>query len=188
MCRKFSNKPEEIFVDDKKLTLHGLQQYFIKLDESEKIKKLNDLLDALDFNQVIIFVRTRKRASVLDQMLKKCCFPSMCVHSNLRQSERLERYKKFKEYRARILVTTNLFGRGVDINRVNIVVNFDMTANPNEYLHRVGRAGRFGTKGLAITFLSNNDDQRVLDEIKNRFKVKITSLPDEIESSSYITN
>merc|ERR1711998_521798 len=99
LCRKFSKKPEEIFVDDKKLTLYGLQQHFVELNESEKIKKLNDLLDALDFNQVVVFVKTRQRASVLDQMLQKCFFPSICIHSNLKQTERLERYKKFKEYK-----------------------------------------------------------------------------------------
>lgn len=188
LCRKFSKKPEEIFVDDKKLTLHGLQQHFVKLGESEKIKKLNDLLDALDFNQVVVFVKTKQRASALDQMLQKCYFPSICIHSNLKQADRLERYKKFKEYKTRILVSTNLFGRGVDIERVNIVINFDMPTDPNEYLHRVGRAGRFGTKGLAITFVSDDEDQKVLTEVQSRFEVKITSLPDEIDSSSYMTN
>jgi len=188
MCRKFSKKPEEIFVDDKKLTLHGLQQHFLKLDESDKIKKLNDLLDALDFNQVVIFVKTKQRASVLDQMLQKCFFPSICIHSNLRQADRLERYKKFKEYKTRILVSTNLFGRGVDIERVNIVINFDMPSDPNEYLHRVGRAGRFGTKGLAISFVSNGEDQKVLNDVQSRFEIKVTVLPNEIDSSSYMAN
>jgi len=188
LCRKFSKKPEEIFVDDKKLTLHGLQQHFVKLDENAKIKKLNDLLDALDFNQVVVFVKTKQRAAALDRMLKKCYFPSMCIHGDLPQEERLDRYKKFKEYKSRILVSTNLFGRGVDIERVNIVINFDMSTDSNEYLHRVGRAGRFGTKGLAITFVANDEDQKVLDDVQNRFEVKVTPLPDEIDSSSYMAN
>lgn len=188
LCRKFSKKPEEIFVDDKKLTLHGLQQHFVKLSESEKIKKLNDLLDALDFNQVVIFVKTKQRASVLDQMLQKCFFPSICIHSNLKQAERLERYKNFKEYKTRILVSTNLFGRGVDIERVNIVINFDMPSDPNEYLHRVGRAGRFGTKGLAISFVSNEEDQKILNDVQSRFEIKVSNLPNEIDSSSYMAN
>merc|ERR1711977_472189 len=93
--------------------------------EDEKIRKLNDLLDALDFNQVVVFVKTKQRAAALDKMLQKCFFPSMCIHSDLRQEERLQRYKDFKEYKKRILVSTNLFFRGVDIERVNIVVNFD---------------------------------------------------------------
>jgi len=188
LCRKFSKKPEEIFVDDKKLTLHGLQQHFVKLTEQEKIKKLNDLLDALDFNQVVVFVKTKQRAAALDRMLQKCYFPSMCIHSDLKQEQRLERYKKFKEYKSRILVSTNLFGRGVDVERVNIVINFDMSTDSNEYLHRVGRAGRFGTKGLAITFIADDEDQKVLDDVQSRFEVKVTALPDEIDASSYMAN
>jgi len=188
ICRKLSRKAEEIFVDDKKLTLHGLQQHFVELTENEKIRKLNDLLDALDFNQVVVFVKTRSRATALDKMLQKCFFPSMCIHSDLKQEERLDRYRKFKEYQSRILVSTNLFGRGVDIERVNIVINFDMPTNSNEYLHRVGRAGRFGTKGLAITFICGDEDKEVLKDTQERFEVKITPLPDEIDSSSYMTN
>jgi len=188
ICRKLSRKAEEIFVDDKKLTLHGLQQHFVELEENAKIRKLNDLLDALDFNQVVVFVKTKQRASALDKMLQKCFFPSMCIHSDLKQEERLDRYRKFKEYQSRILVSTNLFGRGVDIERVNIVINFDMPTNSNEYLHRVGRAGRFGTKGLAITFVCGEEDKKVLQETQDRFEVKVTALPDEIDSSSYMAN
>merc|ERR1719242_1262193 len=188
ICRKLSRKAEEIFVDDKKLTLHGLQQHFVELKENEKIRKLNDLLDALDFNQVVVFVKTKQRASALDKMLQKCFFPSMCIHSDLKQEERLERYKKFKQYKSRILVSANLFGRGVDIERVNIVINFDMPNDSNEYLHRVGRAGRFGTKGLAITFISDDDDKKILADVQSRFEVKVTAMPDEIDSSSYMAN
>jgi len=188
ICRKLSRKAEEIFVDDKKLTLHGLQQHFVELEESEKIRKLNDLLDALDFNQVVVFVKTKQRAAALDKMLQKCFFPSMCIHSDLKQEERLDRYRKFKEYQSRILVSTNLFGRGVDIERVNIVINFDMPTNSNEYLHRVGRAGRFGTKGLAITFVSGDEDKKILQDVQDRFEVKVTPLPDEIDSASYMAN
>jgi len=188
LCRKFAKKPEEIFVDDKKLTLHGLQQHFVKLEENAKLRKLTDLLDALDFNQVVVFVKTKQRADALDKMLKKCYFPSMCIHSDLKQTERLARYQKFKDYGSRILVSTNLFGRGVDIERVNIVINFDMANDANEYLHRVGRAGRFGTKGLAITFVSSEEDETILKEIQGRFEVKVTPLPAEIDSASYMGN
>jgi len=188
LCRKFSKKAEEIFIDDKKLTLHGLQQHFVKLEETQKIRKLTDLLDALDFNQVVVFVKTKQRADALDRMLRKCYFPSICIHSNLTQDERIERYKKFKEYKSRILVSTNLFGRGVDIERVNIVINFDMAQDSNEYLHRVGRAGRFGTKGLAVTFVSDEADEKILTDIQDRFEVKVTELPAEIDSTSYMGN
>jgi len=186
VCRKFTKNPKEIFVDDKQLTLHGLQQHFVKLSEREKNRKLNDLLDALDFNQVVIFVKTKQRATQLNRLLIQCAFPSICVHADLEQSKRLQLFKEFKEYKHRILVSTNLFGRGVDIERVNIVINYDMPSDSDEYLHRVGRAGRFGTKGLAITFVSTGEEAEILTQIQTRFKVKVTPLPDEIETSHYM--
>jgi len=185
MCRQISRNAEEIFIDDKKLTLHGLQQHFVEIGEKEKIKKLNDLLDSLDFNQVIVFVRSKERAAALDKVLQQAFFPSIAIHANLKQEERLERYRKFKEYESRILVSTNLCGRGVDMERVNIVINFDISNDANEYLHRVGRAGRFGTKGLAITFVSRDEDKEVLKQIQDRFEVKITPLPKNLNPSAY---
>ena len=88
--------------------------------------------------------------------------------------------------RRRILVATNLFGRGIDIERVNIVFNYDMPENSDTYLHRVARAGRFGTKGLAISFVSVDDDDKILNDVQSRFEVKINELPDEIDMSTYI--
>ena len=86
----------------------------------------------------------------------------------------------------RILVATNLFGRGMDIERVNIVFNYDMPEDTDTCLHRVARAGRFGTKGLAITFVSDEQDAKILNEVQDRFEVDITELPEEIDLSSYI--
>src|ERR1700709_1702418 len=89
ICRKFMRNPLEVFVDDEtKLTLHGLQQYSIKLSEGEKNRKLNDLLDTLEFNQVIIFVKSTLRATELDKLLRECNFPSIAVHSGVSQEER----------------------------------------------------------------------------------------------------
>jgi len=186
ICRKFTKNAKEIFIDDKKLTLHGLVQHYVKLEEKQKNRKLTDLLDALDFNQVVIFVRTKQRAMQLNRLLQECAFPSICIHSEMPQVERLDLFKKFKAYEHRILISTNLFGRGVDIERVNIVINYDMPQDSDEYLHRVGRAGRFGTKGLAITFISTPEEQVILDKIQERFKVKVTELPNEIQASTYM--
>lgn len=103
----------------------------------------------------------------------------LCVH-------RIARYKSFKEFNKRIMVATDIFGRGIDIERVNIVFNYDMADGADSYLHRVGRAGRFGTKGLAITFVASPEDTTVLNQIQERFEVNITPLPDKIEISSYM--
>ncbi|CAN7014045.1 unnamed protein product, partial [Brassica oleracea var. botrytis] len=147
----------------------------------EKNRKLNDLLDALDFNQVVIFVKSVSRAGELNKLFIECNFPSICIHSGMSQEESfsagdqfltlhndmifmLTHYKSFKEGHKRILVATDLEGRGIDIERVNIVINYDMPDSADTYFHRVGRAGRFGTKGLAITFVASASDSEVLNQ------------------------
>lgn len=186
VCRKFCQDPMEIYVDDEtKLTLHGLQLYYCKIQEAEKNRKLNDLLDALEFNQVVIFVSKVARAKELNRLLQDCNFPSICIHGGQKQEERIAQYKSFKDFNARILVATDLFGRGIDIERVNVVVNYDFPDESDQFLHRVGRAGRFGTKGIAISFISSEADQEILDKVQSRFEVNIPELPDEIDMSTY---
>ena len=85
-------------------------------------------------------------------------------------------YQSFKDFKHRILVSTDIWGRGIDIERVNIVVNYDVPDSPDSYLHRVGRAGRFGTKGLAITFASSDEDAKVLESVQQRFEADALSL------------
>ncbi|KAG5723164.1 ATP-dependent RNA helicase SUB2 [Termitomyces sp. T112] len=188
-CKKFMANPLEIFVDDEtKLTLHGLQQHYVKLEEKEKNRKLNDLLDNLEFNQVVIFVKSVARAIELDKLLVSCNFPSISIHSGLQQEERINRYTAFKAFEKRILVATDIFGRGIDVERVNIVINYDCPPDADSYLHRVGRAGRFGTKGLAITFVFSESDQQVMAAIQSRFEVAVPELPDHIDPASYMTS
>ncbi|XP_036098052.1 ATP-dependent RNA helicase DDX39A isoform X1 [Molossus molossus] len=218
VCRKFMQDPMEVFVDDEtKLTLHGLQQYYVKLKDSEKNRKLFDLLDVLEFNQVtlllpvvgfwalgrtvhgdpgsdsaaslwqvVIFVKSVQRCMALAQLLVEQNFPAIAIHRGMAQEERLSRYQQFKDFQRRILVATNLFGRGMDIERVNIVFNYDMPEDSDTYLHRVARAGRFGTKGLAITFVSDENDAKILNDVQDRFEVNVAELPEEIDISTYI--
>lgn len=212
ICKKFMSSPHEITVDSQsKLTLHGLLQYYVKLEERQKNKKLIDMLDGLEFNQVVIFVKSVKRALALDGLLNECNFPSMTLHPEderlgpppprgkngkgqgraRRQAEdkpdiRLERLQLFKDFKKRILVTTDLFGRGMDVERVNIVINYDMPESSDAYLHRVGRAGRFGTKGLAVTFSAAPEDEKILTSVQERFEVSIPEMPDNIDTTSYL--
>uniref|UniRef100_A0A671RMH3 RNA helicase n=2 Tax=Sinocyclocheilus anshuiensis TaxID=1608454 RepID=A0A671RMH3_9TELE len=172
VCRKFMQDPMEVFVDDEtKLTLHGLQQYYCKLKDSEKNRKLFDLLDVLEFNQVSLALTAHL---------------SFQAESRLASARRLSRYQQFKDFQRRILVATNLFGRGMDIERVNIAFNYDMPEDSDTYLHRVARAGRFGTKGLAITFVSDETDAKILNDVQDRFEVNVAELPEEIDISTYI--
>jgi len=189
VVKKFMHNPLEIYINDgAKLTLHGLKQYYVQLEEQAKNRKLVDLLDALEFNQVVIFVRSVSRASELNKLLADCNFPSISIHGGMKQEERIDRYKKFKDFQSRIMVATDIFGRGIDIERVNVVINYDMPENSDTYLHRVGRAGRFGTKGLAISFVSSKEDGVVLNDVQSRFVVSIPQLPEEIDASSYMNS
>jgi len=187
VCKKFMQDPMEVYIDDEaKLTLHGLQQHYVKLKDSEKNRKLFELLDVLEFNQVVIFVKSVQRCIALAQLLVEQNFPTIAIHRSMSQEERLNKYQQFKDFQKRILVATNLFGRGMDIERVNIVFNYDMPEDTDTYLHRVARAGRFGTKGLSITMVSEEADAKILNEVQERFEVDITELPDEIDLSTYI--
>jgi len=199
VCIKFMKEPLEVTVGDgptKMITLHGLQQYFVELKPEEKNRKTSELLDALEFNQVVIFVNKPNRAEELDRLLNECTFPSICMHGKLPQEERLKRYNAFKSFQKRVLVATNLLGRGIDIERVNVVINYDFPSaeDPSgeppadQYLHRVGRAGRFGTKGLAISFISSDADKAALQTVQERFEVKIPVLPDEVKPETYQNN
>ncbi|KAI9817582.1 MAG: Suppressor of the cold-sensitive snRNP biogenesis mutant brr1-1 [Pycnora praestabilis] len=190
ICMKFMQSPLELYVDDQtKLTLHGLQQFYVKLSEGEKNRKLNDLLDNLQFNQVIIFVKSTLRATELDKLLVECNFPSIAVHSGVSQEERIKRYKAFKDNSSRICVATDVFGRGIDVERVNLAINYDMPELPDSYLHRVGRAGRFGTKGLSVSFVSSEADEKCLKEVGARFDMAIPEFPEGgVDSSTYMAN
>merc|ERR1712228_779051 len=168
--------PHEITVEsESKLKLHGLLQYYVQVDEKLKIKKVIDMLDSLEFNQVVIFVKSVKRALALNAILDKAKFPSMTLHEMPKEFEhkargqtpgpkddRIQRLQLFKSFAKRILVATDLFGRGMDVERVNIVINFDMPPSSDMYLHRVGRAGRFGRKGLAISFVASDADTAIM--------------------------
>lgn len=188
-CRRFMRDPFEVIIDlEKQLTLDGLIQYHVNLQENQKMRKLIELLDSLVFNQVIIFVKNVKRAIALDKMLQGENFPSVAFHGQMNQETRIKTFDDFKAFNKRIMVATDIFGRGIDIEKVNVVFNYDMPEEADSYLHRVGRAGRFGTKGLAISFIESAENAQVLAEIQQRFEAKITDLPDEIDTNSYMNN
>jgi superfamily II DNA/RNA helicase len=186
ICKKFMQNPMEIYVDDDtKLTLHGLRQHYVKLEDKEKNRKLFDLLDDLEFNQVCIFVSSVRRCQALWKLLVDQQFPATAIYGGLKQDERNSRFQEFKSFKKRILVSTDLMGRGIDVERVNIVFNYDMPGDSDTYLHRVARAGRFGTKGLAISFVSTDPDAEILNQVQERFVVNISEMPDQIDTTAY---
>lgn len=127
LCKRFMNSPFEIHIDNETgLTLHGLKQFYCKIEEVKKNRRLVDILDALVFNQVIIFVKSVARAAALTKLLQKQSFPAACIHSGMSQKERMDKFEQFKQFKARIMVATDVLGRGIDVERVNIVFNYDM--------------------------------------------------------------
>lgn len=187
---------------EKELVLHGLKQYVCTIPENEKNAKLVDILDDVQFNQCIIFVDSGERATKLNAMLTEATFPSVALHSGVRGSSnkkgsgRAEKFEEFKSYKSRILVTTDLCARGVDVERVNVVINYDFPGDGDTYMHRVGRAGRFGTKGMAISFIRSDSETHkskhsaqteaeVFADVQNRFKATLADLPDSIDEADY---
>ena len=126
------------------------------------------------------------RCEILSEILSKNNFPSIAIHASLPQEERIKLFDLFKQFKRRIMVASDLYGRGVDFLKVNTVINYDMTNNAEAYIHRVGRAGRFGTKGIAITFISSDEDQELFDKLlKDYPNIKANPLPNEIDQSIY---
>jgi len=189
LCGKFTTKAHSVLVDDDHhLTLRGVHQFYETLGESDKNRHLGHLLDTLEFHQVVVFVRSGARAKALCGLLSKAGYEAIFLHGRLRQAERIARYKKFKTFQARVLVSTDLVGRGIDIQRVNVVINYDMPRTADAYLHRVGRAGRFGTKGLAVSFVvDGSDDEGVLMDVQTRFMKdgKVMPMGETIDVSLY---
>ncbi|KAL0228676.1 hypothetical protein GEMRC1_013296 [Eukaryota sp. GEM-RC1] len=174
--------------EDKKLKLHlnGLLHYFINVDSRKKSEKLMNLLGVLKFNQVVIFVNGSSRARALSRVMRNHSFPALIVHGDMIQEMRFLVYHDFKNARARILIATDLAGRGFVVEKVNVVINYDMPSDSDSYLHRVGRAGRFASKGLAILFSSTEDDKSVLNDVQSTLAIKMNELTDIYpEASSY---
>lgn len=190
ICKKFMrNNIKEIFIDDqRKLTLHGLIQHYCLVKEEEKVKSLVNLLEKLKYNQTIIFCKKISRAQMLNTLLNDMNLKSITIHRRMDQEERINRYKEFKEGSKRIMIATNVLARGIDIEKVNLVINFDMAENADTYLHRVGRAGRFDTKGLAISFVTEDTEIEVLKEIQSKFVIEMTELPASIDAKLYANN
>jgi ATP-dependent RNA helicase UAP56/SUB2 len=184
-CKMFTQNPLEVIIgDDTKLTLHGLQQYYVELQENEKSRKLFNLLTTVEFKQAIIFVNTIQRCIALTDILNSLKFSVTNIHSSMTQEMRLYSYQLIKNYKKRILITTKMFDRGIDFERVNLVINYDMPDNSDTYLHCVGRAGRFGTKGIAVTFVCGHVDSIIYKEVQSRFDIKLSELPETIDISS----
>ncbi|EDW82853.1 uncharacterized protein Dwil_GK10220 [Drosophila willistoni] len=187
ICKRLMHEHHEVYVNhNDQLCLQGWQQHFDYVEESEKSKRLFYLLEILEFNQVVIFVETVTQCLTLVQQLIKLNFPAIALHGQMEQKQRVHHYHKFRGYYKRILVSNITLGQGMDIKGVNIIFVYQMPKDSISYLDRVARAGRFGAKGLGITFISNEYDAKFLNDLQYRFHLRISKLPEIIDLSSYI--
>lgn len=186
LCCSFMREPKEIIINEfRVLSLDYVVQYFDEVDYNSKTRRLTELLDDIEFNQVIIFVNASVNAKKLCRVLCANNFPAIVACTSMPQSDRTKAYNDFKEAKARILVSTDLMGRGVDFANVNVVINYDLPTEVDSYLHRVGRAGRFGTKGIGISLVASKEDGEQLNKIQERFSAKIQKYDGKIDPAVY---
>ncbi|CCG22726.1 Tif translation initiation factor [Candida orthopsilosis Co 90-125] len=179
---KFMNNPVRILVKKDELTLEGIKQFYINVEEEEyKFDCLVDLYDSISVTQAVIFCNTRSKVEFLTNKLREQKFTVSAIHSDLPQGERDTIMKEFRSGSSRILISTDLLARGIDVQQVSLVINYDLPANKENYIHRIGRGGRFGRKGVAINFVTDKD-VGMMREIEKFYSTQITEMPADIGS------
>lgn len=179
---KLLTDPLKILVKDEELTLEGIKQYYIFLgdDENLKLDTLCDLYKRISIGQAMVYCNKRFKVEQLTNELREENYSVAMIHGEMQQKERKEVMKQFRNGDFRILVSTDITARGIDIQQVSLVFNFDVPKDPNTYLHRIGRSGRYGRKGVAINFVVNKDQNKI-KSIENAYKIKIDPLPGNVE-------
>jgi superfamily II DNA/RNA helicase len=179
ITNKFMRNPVKICVKAESLTLEGIKQYFIAVnDDREKYLTLKDLYQHFSVSQCIIYANSIKRVVDLYEAMKEDGFPVCCLHSNMERSERERVFKEFRTGSSRVLISSNITSRGIDIQQVGVVINFDLPRDTHTYLHRIGRSGRWGRKGTGINFITRRDIYK-MKEIEQYYSTQINELPAE---------
>ncbi|EDO39940.1 predicted protein [Nematostella vectensis] len=181
---KHLRKPYEINLMDE-LTLHGVTQYYAFVEEKQKVHCLNTLFQKLQINQSIIFCNSVQRVELLARKILELGFSCFYIHARMSQSHRNRVFHDFRQGHCRNLVCSDLFTRGIDIQSVNVVINFDFPKNSETYLHRIGRSGRFGHLGVAINLITY-DDRFDLYKIENELDTEIKPIPSVIDKKVYV--
>ena len=177
LTEKFMRSPVNIQVKAEQLTLEGIQQHYIALDDDvQKYLTMKDLFKTISVSQCIIFCNSTKRVADLHEAMLFDGFPVCCIHSGMEKGDRDKAYQDFKAGVHRVLISSNVTARGIDIQQVSTVINFDMPQDVHIYLHRIGRSGRWGRKGVGINFITRRD-MRIKKDIEVYYNTIITELP-----------
>ena len=173
-------KPLKVLVKRDELTLEGIKQFFIAVEKEEwKFDTLCDLYDTLTITQAVIFCSSRKKVEWLAKSMNENNFTVCYMHGEMPQKEREQIMKDFRSYEYRVLITTDLWSRGIDVQNVSLVINYDLPFSREVYLHRIGRSGRFGRKGVAINFVAD-EDIPALKDIEQFYGTQIDEMPADV--------
>ncbi|RKP14555.1 DEAD-domain-containing protein [Piptocephalis cylindrospora] len=177
MTSKFMNDPIRILVKRDELTLEGIKQFFVAVEQEEwKFDTLCDLYDTLTVTQAVIFVGKRQKVDWLTEKMREANFTVSSMHGEMPQKVRDEIMQEFRQGKSRVLITTDVWARGIDVQQVSLVINYDLPNNRELYIHRIGRSGRFGRKGVAINFVKL-DDVKILRDIEQYYSTQIDEMP-----------
>ena len=177
LSSKFMSNPVKVLVKRDELTLEGIRQFFIAVDKEEwKFDTLCDLYDTLTITQAVIFCNTRKKVDWLTVKMKEANFTVSSMHGDMPQRERDSIMSEFRQGASRVLIATDVWARGIDVAQVSLVINYDLPLSRENYIHRIGRSGRFGRKGVAINFV-RSEDAKHLRDIENFYSTQIDEMP-----------
>jgi superfamily II DNA/RNA helicase len=182
--KQLMHDPIKVLLKNNEVIVDLISQFYLDIESEElKFDTLMDLYNLVSTSQAIIFCNTIRKVEWLEENLKKNNFPITTIHSNMSQIERDNVVKDFRDGKTRLLLTTDLLSRGIDIPQVNMVINYDLPPNKETYVHRIGRCGRFDKKGVAITMVKMTDpmDVKTFNKMKHFYKMDIREMPDSIE-------
>jgi translation initiation factor 4A len=178
---KIMRNPVKISVKSEQLTLEGIFQYYVALeDDRQKYATLKDIFSYISVSQCIIYCNSVKRVSDLYEAMKEDEFPVCCIHSGMDKHDRDAAFNEFRVGKSRVLISSNVTSRGIDIQQVSTVINFDIPKCIHNYLHRIGRSGRWGRKGVGINFVTRRDITK-LKEIEAHYNCQIKEMPSNLD-------
>jgi len=181
LSQKFMRDPLRILVKKEALTLEGIKQFYVAVEDQYKLETLMDLYDSVSIAQSVIFCNRKMRVDWLAEKMNAKEFTVSYMHSDMGPGEREKVMKTFKTGSSRVLISTDLLARGIDVHHVSIVINYDLPSNKENYLHRIGRSGRYGRKGVAINFVTSKD-VGALKELEEFYNTTIEELPMDFAS------
>ncbi|XP_028314939.1 eukaryotic initiation factor 4A-I-like [Gouania willdenowi] len=177
VTKKFMRDPVRILVKKEEMTLEGIRQFYINVEKEEwKLDTLCDLYEALTVTQAVIFINTKRKVDWLTEKMHARDFTVSALHGDMAQKERDLIMREFRSGSSRILITSDLLARGIDVQQVSLVINYDLPTNRESYIHRIGRGGRFGRKGVAINLVTK-DDQHILKNIETFYNTVVEEMP-----------